>query len=268
MGNPPPTPPRPPLGRELGARSERHLEATFPRLLRHPSALVEPDVFRVVSGAPHPFGNLLGGPAARDPRRFADAVAPLIACGAPSAILYLGAAAPTEVAAPLAAQGFGLAEVMPAMAVRIDDLAATRLPHGYTLERVGGDEAAREWTAAFGVGYELPHQVAEIFAPVSPSDASDAAIQYFSVRYEDEVVATSMLHLHDGLAGVYCVATAPAHRGRGLGAHATAAPLRMVRGLGFEVGILQASPAGHPVYLRLGFQDLGAASVYVRMPGA
>ena len=63
------------------------------------------------------------------------------------------------------------------------------------------------------------------------------------------------------------VATLPEARGQGLGAHVTAEPLRRAQALGYRVGVLQSSDAGHPVYRRLGFQDVGAVPLFVRMPG-
>ena len=62
------------------------------------------------------------------------------------------------------------------------------------------------------------------------------------------------------------LATIPEERGKGLGAHATAEPLRLVRELGYGVGVLQSSPAGHSVYRKLGFADVGEVPLYVKMP--
>lgn len=77
-----------------------------------------------------------------------------------------------------------------------------------------------------------------------------------------------MLYLADGLAGIYCVATLPAERGKGLGAHVTAESLRAALPLGYGVGVLQATEAGHGVYRGLGFTDVGSVPMFIRMPGA
>lgn len=46
-----------------------------------------------------------------------------------------------------------------------------------------------------------------------------------------------------------------------------AEPLRLAARLGYRVGILQSSEAGHRVYQALGFADLGGIPLFVRMPG-
>ena len=76
------------------------------------------------------------------------------------------------------------------------------------------------------------------------------------------------MYLQNGVAGIYAVSTAPDHRRKGLGAHATAEPLRIAAKLGYCVGILQASGPGQPVYRRLGFNEFGPIPLFVRMPTA
>ena len=109
----------------------------------------------------------------------------------------------------------------------------------------------------------------EFFSPnaVHATTSADAPIQYFAIRKGAKLVCTSLMYFEDGVAGIYCVATIPDERGKGLGAHATAEPLRLVRDLGDRVGVLQSSAAGHSVYKKLGFTDVGVVPLYVRMPG-
>jgi ribosomal protein S18 acetylase RimI-like enzyme len=73
-----------------------------------------------------------------------------------------------------------------------------------------------------------------------------------------EPVATSMLATtHSvGLAGVYSVATRPAHRGRGFGTALTAAALAAAGKQGYDTAVLEPSPAGAPMYRRMGFEPL------------
>jgi predicted acetyltransferase len=61
--------------------------------------------------------------------------------------------------------------------------------------------------------------------------------------------------IHSGsTAGIYWVATKPTARRRGLGAVVTTAAARIAFDDGADVVVLQATPAGVPVYERLGFE--------------
>jgi ribosomal protein S18 acetylase RimI-like enzyme len=73
-----------------------------------------------------------------------------------------------------------------------------------------------------------------------------------------EPVATSMLATTRsvGLAGVYSVATRPAHRGRGFGTALTAAALAAAGEQGYDTAVLEPSPSGAPMYRRMGFEPL------------
>ena len=81
------------------------------------------------------------------------------------------------------------------------------------------------------------------------------------------MVAVSMLYLAGGLAGIYCITTLAEERGKGLGAHVTAETLRVAQRLGYGVGVLQSSAAGHSVYEGLGFRDVGSVPMFIRIPG-
>jgi GNAT superfamily N-acetyltransferase len=255
------------------------MERAFRKVLHGPYAQHERGFLRLLTRQPHPFGNFAFISDLNDVDTTTRAIEPLCSCGAPAAALYPGN--PTaNVADQLHAHGFELHEPMPAMAVDIDRLAPTQLPPDCELVRIRVSADAQPWTQAFADGYELPYPVAEAFSPVGvegnpPADAAafevnpstDAAVQFFAIHKEGRFVSTSMLFLDNGLAGVYCVATLPQERGKGLGAHATAAPLRVAYELGYRVGVLQSSTAGYKVYQHLGFTDFGAVPIYLRLGG-
>jgi predicted GNAT family acetyltransferase len=154
------------------------------------------------------------------------------------------------------------------MAVDIGRLAGTALPPGYGFARIGTGSEGAAWADTLAVGYGLPHGLARRFSPecLDADMAPDAEVQFFAVVRDGRTVATSLLFLADGLAGIYCVATLAEERGKGLAAHATAEPLRAAARQGYRVGILQSSTAGHSVYLGLGFEDVGGVPLFVRMP--
>jgi GNAT superfamily N-acetyltransferase len=75
-------------------------------------------------------------------------------------------------------------------------------------------------------------------------------------RVDGEIVATALGITIDGVTGVFNVATAPEHRGRGHGAALTARLLRDAFRGGATLAFLQSSDIGHRVYRQLGFRDV------------
>jgi GNAT superfamily N-acetyltransferase len=253
------------IGPGIGDLIAGHIDPAFRRLLHGPGVERGRDFVRLITGAPHPFGNFVLLTDASDASGLTRAIAPLAECAAPSAVL-LTCEVPQEAAEKLAASGFAPIPGMPAMGVEIEKLSQTALPRGFTFTRLGGGaEEARRWAEAFADGYELPRLVGECFGP-SEAVAGDPDVQYFAIVKEGVPVCTSVMFLSGGVAGIYGVATVPSERGQGLGAHATAEPLRLAHELGYRVGVLQASESGRPVYARLGFVEYGMVPLFIRMP--
>jgi predicted GNAT family acetyltransferase len=252
----------------IGARAARHLEIAFGAVMKGPQTVHDPRFMRLVTGEMHPMGNLAVVYTPGDEAAALEAALPLLDCGAPACVIF-SRGARAGVAETLKARGFGVEAKMPAMAVDIDAMAATSLPAGYGWARIGAGAEGRAWAEALAVGYEIPRPLADIFSPqaLGADMADDAQVQFFAVLHDGRQVATSMLYLADGLAGIYCVSTVPEERSKGLGAHATAEALRVARRLGYRVGVLQSSTAGYPVYIRLGFGDYAKVPMFIHMPG-
>jgi GNAT superfamily N-acetyltransferase len=256
------------LGSGAGAVSAAHIDHTFRAILRGEGVDIDRRFARLITGAPHPFGNFAIINDRFDVGATEIAVQPLLDVTEPAAALYYGPVNP-PVLERRTALGFEHAESMPAMVVDIDTLAATSLPAGYTFDRFGQGADSDAWVEAFSLGFEIPRVVSAYFSPntVSASTEADAPIQYFAIRRGGAMVCMSMLHLAHGVAGIYCVATIPEERRKGLAAHVTAEPLRLARQIGYRVGVLQSTHAGHNVYRQLGFTDVGDVPMYVRLPG-
>jgi GNAT superfamily N-acetyltransferase len=255
------------MGEAIGRISEQHMVTTFRQLMRGPEAMHEDRFMRLMTGEPHPLANFAVLLDPNDVQLTRRATEPLLDGALPSAAIYPVGTVDPAVEAHLEAQGYVLTEQMPAMAIDIDALPETPLPEDYEFLRIHADQA-EAWTQALAVGYDLPPRAAWYFSPLSVGVdvAPDASAQFFAVLHEQQIVCTSLLFLADGLAGIYCVATLPEHRRKGLGAHATAEPLRLARDLGFGVGVLQSSEEGYRVYQRLGFTDFGTIPLYTRTP--
>lgn len=253
----------------IGARAAQHFERVFRTLVTPQGAEANDTWFRWITGEAHPLGNMAiqSTPASAEDVR--AAVTPMLAASLPCALLFPAGASTVARDAAIAA-GFADGGCMPAMAVDIDRLAPTRLPDGYELLRVGAQPHGHAWASALATGYGLPLGLTRRLSPVAVASdgADDAQTQFFAVLRDGNVVGTSMLFLDDGVAGIYSVAVRADERGKGLGAHATAEPLRVARRLGYRVGVLQSSQAGHSVYLGLGFADVAEVPMFVRLPAA
>jgi len=251
----------------IGSRAAQHIELSFRHIMSGQGAESGDGYLRLVTGEPHPLGNVAIVSAPAELRTTTAAVAPLLACRVPTSVLFPNGLS-GAISQSLAASGYESVGAMPAMAVDLDRLAATALPPGYDWTKIGDGDDGRAWTDAFAAGYEIPRRLARMFSPecLGAHTSPDAQIQFFAIHHNGQFVATSLMYLADGLAGIYCVATLADERGKGLGAHVTAEPLRIAQRLGYRVGILQSSTAGHRVYLRLGFADFASVPMFVRMP--
>lgn len=252
----------------IGRAAAQHLDHLWRNLMQSEGSFTNEQCFRLITGELHPLGNLAIFRNQDDPNAVEAAVAPLLGLKAPAAALFVSGVTDT-VARLLTARGFSAVPPMPAMAVDTAGVVASKAPDGVEFVRVLSPEDGTAWAESVATGFSIPYGLARRLSPLvqGARPESDAAVQYFGLRKAGRLVATTMLYLADGLAGLYCVATLPDERGRGFGKHITAETLRVARQLGYGVGVLQSSAAGHPVYRRLGFRDVGAVPMFVRLPG-
>jgi len=76
-------------------------------------------------------------------------------------------------------------------------------------------------------------------------------------------VATSLLQLGGGVAGIFSVTTIPEARRKGIGAQVTLYPLLQARDRGYKVGVIESSEMGFDVYQSLGFNEYCRICSYV-----
>jgi len=107
--------------------------------------------------------------------------------------------------------------------------------------------------------WEAP-ELAAVFQPPIAYDP----VWHGWVGYEAGVpVASSQIVVHEGVAGLYYVATLGSHRRKGYGEAITRIAIDAGRAMGCDLTTLNASPDGYPVYKRLNFRDTGRHIGYV-----
>ena len=173
---------------------------------------------------------------------------------------------PIDLGMHLERNGFVSGGQVPGMAVDLANLNEDRPePGGFTVQRVTNDETLKQWSQVFAAGFGLPDFAANAFYDFMHYVEPDTILAYLGWQ-NNQPVATSLLVLAAGVAGIYNVATIPAARRQGIGAIMTLTPLREARDRQYKVGILHASEMGVDLYRSLGFQEYCKIGQYLWFP--
>lgn len=146
----------------------------------------------------------------------------------------------------------------PIMAIELDELSLPDRPADLVVEQVTEPTVIRDWAHAYApcFGVTPDHFDAVSQLEIDRGDEGGDLLR-FAGRIDGRIVGSSVLFTRHGVAGIYVVATAPEFRRRGIAAHLTGVALRAGQDRGARIGTLQASEAGAPVYLRMGFSTVG-----------
>jgi ribosomal protein S18 acetylase RimI-like enzyme len=193
---------------------------------------------------------------------------------------------PQDLGKVLIDHGLVAAGTEPGMAAALDALREVDLaPNGLSIERVRTARQVQEFAEAlaslahppraqglqsesksekrWGWGGSAQVDVLRFYERATPSLlAADSPFWLYVGYLEGEPVATAQLVVGGGIVGLYNIATAAAHRRKGIGSAMTARPLLDARQAGFRTAVLQASEDGFPIYSRLGFEVTGSFTEY------
>jgi GNAT superfamily N-acetyltransferase len=172
---------------------------------------------------------------------------------------------PVDLGSHLEARGWVLEDVAPGMAIELQTLDETLYsPASLTIERVREEEGLRTWLRIMTIGSEMPEEgLTLLLELVSRHGFKDSpSVHYYLGVLDDKPVATSLLYLGGGVAGIYNVATLSEVRRQGIGSALTVAPLLQARHWGYRIGTLQSTPMGLNLYRRLGFREYCTFQAY------
>jgi GNAT superfamily N-acetyltransferase len=164
---------------------------------------------------------------------------------------------PAVLGSHLQAHGWIPGDEAPGMAMELEalDESFSSSP-SLTIERIHDAESLRTWLRVMTVGSDVPEEGLRLLLELVSKHAftDNPSVQYYLGRLTGKPVATSLLYLGGGVAGIYNVATLPEARRQGIGSALTVAPLLQARTLGYRIGTLQSSSMGLHLYYRLGFR--------------
>ncbi len=178
-----------------------------------------------------------------------------------------GTTEPDDLADRLLARGFSKHYAgEPGMAADLDALDELPIPTGLSIVRAQDRTTLTDWRDVICAAFNLPVAMMQSWVDATLAYGIDAAPwRHYVGYYFGEPVATSYLYNGGGVAGLYCIATAPHARQRGFGAAITRQPMLDARAQGYHYAVLFASPSGARLYPHIGFRDTGCRiSRYVR----
>jgi GNAT superfamily N-acetyltransferase len=176
---------------------------------------------------------------------------------------------PAELGDRLVEHGFVIRPTLAGMAL---DLAALNPPAfpapDVEIREVRDGRALQLWREALGRGFGWPdygsRDVADNLAYFFGAGLQRSFAAYVGIAH-GAPVASSLVFFGAGVAGLYHVSTHPDHRGRGLGSTITRAPLVEAQRRGYRIAVLHATEMGHPVYRRLGFEEVCPIGLRLRL---
>jgi ribosomal protein S18 acetylase RimI-like enzyme len=143
------------------------------------------------------------------------------------------------------------------MAIDLHEMnESIRAVDGFEIHEVRDEESLRIWAGIFVNGYGLPSDWESLTTDLWLKLGLDFPMLNYLGYLNGKPVSTSSVFHGGGVAGIYCVATLPEGRGKGIGAAITLKPLQDARQLGYRIGVLQSSRMGFDVYKKLGFRHL------------
>jgi ribosomal protein S18 acetylase RimI-like enzyme len=236
---------------------EENIQEAWIRLGRGLGAVVhdEPEVLWFLSGLPFHLANGIvrthfpDGAVEEKLKQFTAHQVPLAWLIGPST-------QPADLGSCLEQHGWMLEEA-PGMAVDLRFLDKhLSFPSHLTITRVSDEEKLKTWLRIMTIG-SIPEEGLTLLLDVATKQGlkEDPAVHYYLGVLDGQPVATSLLYLGGGVAGIYNVATLPEVRRQGIGSALTVAPLLEARAQGYRIGTLQSSTMGVNLYTRLGFRE-------------
>ena len=247
---------------------EANVQQALLRLGRGLGAVVydEPELQYFISGIPFHLANgIVRATFSSDSmKKFLEAkLTQLASYNVPMVWLTGPSTLPTAIGSFLEARGW-MRDDAPGMAIDLHPLDEHVVLPRLIIERVGNEAMLKTWLRVMTVSSEIPEEgLTLLLDMVGKHGYKNLSNVYFYLgTLDSKPVATSLLYLGGGVAGIYNVATLPEFRKQGIGRALTLAPLLEARASGYRIGVLQSTQMGLDLYRSIGFREYCTFSAY------
>jgi len=142
---------------------------------------------------------------------------------------------------------------------QMNEAVMEQTPPGFEIAPVQSEAYLQDFKRVLMEAYEMPATMADGWVQAALALGMERTPwQMYLGRLDGEPVATNMLFVGGGVAGIFGVATVPGARGKGIGAAISLAPLLQARAMGVRYAALFATEMAVRVYERIGFRLTGA----------
>ncbi|HEY3272393.1 MAG TPA: GNAT family N-acetyltransferase, partial [Methanocella sp.] len=182
------------------------------------------------------------------------------------ALWYVGSTAAPGLGAVLERHGFVYRSEWKSMSLDLTAFSSgSGLPAGLEIREAESNKDLDAWAeivvASYGLGDDVHRNYGRHL--IARGNANFKR-HHFLGLLDDRPVATILFFEGKEAAGIYWVGTLPEARHRGIAGAMTCHALREAKKAGYGRATLNASAAGHPLYLRIGFADYHTAGIYHR----
>lgn len=160
----------------------------------------------------------------------------------------------------LTAHGLVMAEELFGMVADLGSLDLdVEFAPGVDVVEATADDAA-EWMEMVEVRYGLDAVGSSFVRQVMEENIGHA--RWWMAKVDGVPASKVVLHVADGVAGIYGVATFDAGRGKGLATALTKQALGVARASGCELGVLHSTPMAQELYRSIGFRDVATFELW------
>jgi ribosomal protein S18 acetylase RimI-like enzyme len=167
---------------------------------------------------------------------------------------WVGPDSPEGAPAELARHGLVEFGSVPVMVRPLDlPVESGEGPDGLRIETVEEPARLAEFVRTYSTSMGIPPGLEADMVRIEAQRPDNADVVRLAAVLDGRIVGTTVAIMAHGHAGIFLLHVAGAHRRRGIGGALTVAALRAGHDRGMEFAALTASPAGEPLYRRLGF---------------